>query len=371
MEFDLLKLMALSEEIRGTLKESWPMLRDQFVDQRRDKPTYGMVRHDWGGDIGASSEHQGFVMLLAHQFDDSDAFDAVWGYTKANLQVMPDNRKGLYWRKDSNGTVRPGTASDGEISCAEALLLRYRQTRKASYLADALELLTFLKTEIVVSINGRKFIAGAANNTPGVGDFWDPAKGLACFANYWMASAFRLFAEYDPTGPWNDVLGNQYGILEEARALYPHGHIPEGFRVDMTTGQVKPWDALVPPTNSTATASGYRWMTWALRDAAMGGAESLEYLSEHKELLNAYLADGDETRWGFHVSQTWGPGCWPMAALIVGQRVLLGDIVGARNTYRDDVARYDKESNLWGFGSASCFHQCCVMLALATVAGLD
>lgn len=366
-----LSLAALSAEIRADLEENWPVLRDQYIDQRKDKPTYGMVRHDMSGDIGASSEHQGFGLMGAHMFNDGELFDAILGYAKTNLQVMPDGRKGFYWRKDSNGSVRPGTASDGEVSIAEALLLRYKQTRKASYLADALEILNFLKTEIVVSIAGRKFIAAAANNTPGVGDFWDPAKGLACFSNYWMASAFRLFQEFDPTGPWADVLGNQYGILAQARALYSHGHVPEGFRVDFTTGQVKPWDANAVPYASTATAGGYRWLTWALRDAFAGGPESLDYLADYNALLDAYRNNGDDVRWGFHLTQTWGAGCWPLACLVVGQKVLAGDIDGARNAYRDDVRRYDAGTGLWDFNSAACFHQFCALIALATVAGLD
>lgn len=75
---------------------------------------------------GAShSESQGYGLLLAAVFGDDAAFDAIFGWTEANLAIRSDAL--LAWRwlpSDSVGVPDLNNASDGDLFYAWALMLR-------------------------------------------------------------------------------------------------------------------------------------------------------------------------------------------------------------------------------------------------------
>src|ERR1043165_8046912 len=67
------------------------------------------------------TEGQGYGMLLAVHYDDRQAFDEMWAWTRANL-VRPDGLLSWRWRPDASGNGGKvddaNNATDGEILIA-------------------------------------------------------------------------------------------------------------------------------------------------------------------------------------------------------------------------------------------------------------
>jgi len=90
---------------------------ERFLDDHVT-PHGRVVRHDQGGDT--VSEGQAYAMLVAVALEDRARFDAVWAWTKANLQ----REDGLLaWRWAEGEVADPMPATDADVDAAHALAL--------------------------------------------------------------------------------------------------------------------------------------------------------------------------------------------------------------------------------------------------------
>jgi len=83
---------------------------------------------------GAShSESQGYGLYLAALFGDDAAFDAIFGWTEANLAIRPDALLAWRWLPEGAGEVPDlNNASDGDLFYAWGLVLRGQRDGNAA-----------------------------------------------------------------------------------------------------------------------------------------------------------------------------------------------------------------------------------------------
>ena len=101
----------------GTLKdpEAWRAYKARFVTDA------GRVVDTANKGI-SHSEGQGYGMLLAVAADDRATFDAIWGWTRANLMVRDDELIAWRWEPNARPAVADmNDASDGDLLVAWAL----------------------------------------------------------------------------------------------------------------------------------------------------------------------------------------------------------------------------------------------------------
>ena len=108
---------ARSMPLAGTLKDAdaWRAYKARFVSEA------GRVV-DTANKGVSHSEGQGYGMLLAVAADDRATFDAIWGWTRANLMVRDDELMAWRWEPDHRPAVADmNDASDGDLLVAWAL----------------------------------------------------------------------------------------------------------------------------------------------------------------------------------------------------------------------------------------------------------
>ena len=104
-----------SSAAEDAARESARHFFDRYVDD-----TGRVVRHDQGGDT--VSEGQAYALLLAVAMQDRKKFDAVWRWTRDNIQ-RGDNLFSWHW---NSGVTDPQPASDADLDIARALVLAGR-----------------------------------------------------------------------------------------------------------------------------------------------------------------------------------------------------------------------------------------------------
>ena len=112
-----LKTDARSLPLVGTMKdpEAWRAYKARFISET------GRVVDTANSGI-SHSEGQGYGMLLAVAAGDRTAFDAIWGWTRANLMVRDDELIAWRWEPDKRPAVADmNDAADGDLLVAWAL----------------------------------------------------------------------------------------------------------------------------------------------------------------------------------------------------------------------------------------------------------
>jgi endo-1,4-beta-D-glucanase Y len=121
-----------------------------YVDDGR------VVRTDQGGDT--VSEGQAYAMLVAVGLGEQETFEAVWSWTRENLQ-RPDRL--LSWRWEDGRVVDASAASDADLDAARALVLAGERFGVPQYTAAGLVLgRAVLDLETVQTGAGRILTAG-------------------------------------------------------------------------------------------------------------------------------------------------------------------------------------------------------------------
>src|SRR5829696_298548 len=115
-----------------------------------------VIRHDQGGDT--VSEGQAYAMLVAVGVGDRERFDAVWGWTRANLQ----RRDGLLSWHWAHGRVTDAvSASDADLLAASALARAGERWSEGTYMRDARRIAAAMIAHETVAIgDGRVLVAG-------------------------------------------------------------------------------------------------------------------------------------------------------------------------------------------------------------------
>jgi cellulose synthase (UDP-forming) len=219
---------------RDELSALWSLYRYTHVQEGR------VVAHDEGGIT--TSEGQAYAMLRAVWANDRPTFEAVWRWTRENLQVRGDRLLAWKWK---DRVLDRNAATDADQDAALALALAARRFGEPRWLEEARALLRDVWAKEVVIANGRPFPT-AGNWAPA--ERW-PTVHVAYLAPY----AYEVFAEVDPGRPWGELVRTSYDVL---RALYVDHALalpPEIVFVDRRTGGI----ALDRPGGSGPAPSGY------------------------------------------------------------------------------------------------------------------
>ena len=145
------------------------------------------------------SEGIGYGMIAAAYLADRPTFDGLWTYAKAHV----DTHGLMTWHLNAGGSVLDaGSASDGDVDIAWALVMGSDQWSSPAYLAEA-------KTMINAISNNNIGADGALRP----GDGWGSNTALTN-PSYFSPAYFRVFAAVTGDNNWKTViLDKNYSIL--------------------------------------------------------------------------------------------------------------------------------------------------------------
>jgi endoglucanase len=145
-------------------------------------------RLDQGGDT--VGEGQAYGMLLAAAIGDAPRFDAIWGWTKANLQ-RSDGLISFLWK---DGRVQdPQAAADADLDAARALLVGACRFDRPALRADALALGKAIMAHETASIDGAPLLTAGP---------WAVKPPVTVNPSYFSPAAFAALGAASGDGRW-------------------------------------------------------------------------------------------------------------------------------------------------------------------------
>jgi len=211
------------------LEESWKAYVSRFIQSD------GRVIDRRAGNI-STSEGQSYAMLRAVWIGDKATFDKTyaWGRNNLNSQVRGDHLWAWKWGKSADGhwqVLDKAFATDADQDVALALILAYKVWNKEQYLQDARAILSDLWNSATTEIGGRRFLLA--------GD--SLCKDSLCRLNpsYYAPYSYRVFAKFDNTHNWPQLIDSSYFVLDTASGLTQTGLPPDWLVMDTRTGQMR------------------------------------------------------------------------------------------------------------------------------------
>lgn len=275
------------------LERTWATYKERFI---RD----GRVLDPGRGD-DTTSEGQSYALLRAVYVDDREAFDAVWSWTRDNLQQPDGTLAWLYGVRDGGEprVLDAGGATDADQDTALALLLASRRWSELAYADDARAILAGIwERQTAVAGGSRVLVAGD----------WargDDGETIVINPSYFAPYAYRIFAEADPGRPWMELVDSSYALLGRIAANEAlgggRGLLPTWVAIDAATGVLSlaegqdgagefGYDGLRAPWRLTLD---WLWNQDERALAAMRGFSFLRETLEREGALDAvYTLDG-------------------------------------------------------------------------------
>jgi endoglucanase len=189
-------------------KAMWRAYKGQFVTET------GRVV-DTANDQISHSEGQGYGMLLAVAADDRAGFEAIWGWTRANLLVRGDALAAWRWEPDKRPAIADmNNATDGDLLIAWALTEAAEAWGDVSFRVAA--------RRIAVEIGRKLILLKTANGPlllPGMSGFSveDRADGPVLNLSYYVFPAFGRLPLVAPEFDWAGLSRAGLRLLEKAR----------------------------------------------------------------------------------------------------------------------------------------------------------
>jgi endo-1,4-beta-D-glucanase Y len=172
----------------------------------------GMYRVCVGDTIVTISEGMGYGMLITAYYGDKERFDRLFEFYKTKRTKIAHNLMG--WRVTCDSVIDPGSATDGDIDVAFALIVAHSQWG-GEYLKEAKEIISILKEHYFVDCNG------VCTMKPG--GHWGGCD--LTDISYYAPAYFRVFADVTKDSFWDKVADHSYKILhngaDEATGLVP------------------------------------------------------------------------------------------------------------------------------------------------------
>jgi endo-1,4-beta-D-glucanase Y len=203
--------------------------------------TTGVIGHYIAGGqsapIVATSEGQGYGMVMAAHMDDQTVFDAIYAFGRAHPSVTSPYL--MSWKVADDGSMPdPTPALDGDIDMTYGLLLADKQWGSdgpINYLAEALNNIAAVKSVYVLSnftLSGSGTTARSSDQMP------------AMFKSFYIATS-------DPT--WISVTDRLYAMVSYLQANYAPatGLLPDWI-ASVTSTNVAPANASTPSTDAGA-----------------------------------------------------------------------------------------------------------------------
>ena len=161
-------------------------------------------------DSGSHSEGQGYGLLLAQFHEDRPAFERLWQWTAANLQIRRDALFAWSWGRRPNGewaVIDYNNASDGDVLIALALFEAAERWNHPAFRESALKIVRDIRTQLAVRLDGLQLIAPAYFGfQAGAGFVFNPS--------YLVLPAFARFARADDRTFWERVAEDSARLLD-------------------------------------------------------------------------------------------------------------------------------------------------------------
>ncbi len=155
-------------------------------------------RIDQGGDT--VGEGQAYGMLLAAAVGDAQRFDAIWGWTKANLR-RSDGLLSFHW---SNGRVQdPQAASDADVDATRALLVAACRFHRPALQQEALKLAKAIMREETASLNGAPVLTAGP---------WATKNPVTVNPSYFSPATFAALRAASGDSRWDDLATSSRSI---------------------------------------------------------------------------------------------------------------------------------------------------------------
>jgi len=272
----------------------------------------------------------GFGMLLTAYFGDKDEFDGLFRFYKSKQTTNANNM--MAWNVSCDGINDPGSATDGDIDVAFALIVAYNQWG-GDYLEEAKDVIQVIKNSVVTTCDSLLILAPGYSKESDIGPMWGGCD--LTDIQYYTPAFFRIFAEVSGDNDWNKLADDTYTILNAA------AH-PE-------TGLVPDWQSVSgTPGGNTDRISYFRYdacrVPWriALDYLWNGNTLAKEWCTKVSDWANdigpanikdGYNLDGTENSQGYHNSAFVGG--FAVAAMCNSQEV--ADAFGTEMDRLDDT----------------------------------
>ena len=172
----------------------------------------GMYRVCVGDTIVTISEGIGYGMLITAYYGDKERFDKLFEFYKSKRTKKAHNLMG--WRVTCDSVIDPGSATDGDIDVAFALIVAHSQWG-GEYLKEAKNIISILKEHYFVNCNGVY--------TMKPGGHWGGCD--LTDISYYAPAYFRVFADITKDSFWDTAADHSYTILHnganESTGLVP------------------------------------------------------------------------------------------------------------------------------------------------------
>lgn len=171
-------------------------------------------------------EAQGFAMVAVAYMGDKETFDKLYAYYKSKCTTAGCGLMG--WKQTCDNISDQGSATDGDIDVACALVVANWQWPGGGYDEKAKSLITTLK-KIITTCSGKLTVyPGCSNGTP-----WGGCSETDI--SYYTPAFFRYFAKITGDSSWSK-LADDTQLIRDAAANATTGLVPDWQSVDGRAG---------------------------------------------------------------------------------------------------------------------------------------
>jgi endo-1,4-beta-D-glucanase Y len=197
-------------KLAGVLVQNpiWKSYKSRFVTES------GRVVDTANAQI-SHSEGQGYGMLLAVAAMDRDAFERIWGWTRANLMVRDDQLVAWAWDPASRpGVADLNNATDGDILIAWALVEAAEAWKDRPYAVAARRIAVEVGRKLIIlqSDEGMLLLPGASGYSAE-----DRADGPVVNLSYYIFPAFQRLHLAAPEFNWAKLSQDGLKLINRAR----------------------------------------------------------------------------------------------------------------------------------------------------------
>ncbi len=187
----------------------------------------GMYRVRTDDENETRSEGMGYGMILSAYFGEKGVFDSLFSFYKSKRTEEALNL--MAWQVTCSGITDPGSATDGDIDVAYALLIADNQWG-GDYADEADSILTILQEHYFATCGGSIYTM-----YPGCGEYglWGGCE--LTDISYYSPGYFRVFAEATGDAFWNEVAVDAYTVLNDGAHLST-GLVPDWQSYDGVPG---------------------------------------------------------------------------------------------------------------------------------------
>jgi endo-1,4-beta-D-glucanase Y len=171
----------------------------------------GRVIDIWQNNI-SHSESQGYGLLNSVLFDDRKTFQAIWQWTRNNLQARKDNLLPWAWGKRNNGLweiIDYNNATDGDVLVAYALIQASARWHSQDYGSEGRKIIEGIRKHLPANWKNKTYLL------PAYYGFQKDDK-LILNPSYLIISAYRAFAEVDDRVFWRKIYDDSLDLIQNS-----------------------------------------------------------------------------------------------------------------------------------------------------------